>query len=342
MPLKYSNKAKLVAAKEAVIIDSITHLGRSTNPIVPGAEPRKFPDGASLSIQFSDPTKKMSVDQAIIYPPGTPYNQFSIRGLGSANPTFLNDFWVSVSKATPLEHGDDIDLGGAIKLRFELEADTLNPNHALMVAHSGRDLSGRRSKDIYDLTKELKKRGFEGNIETLVEINATREAILRKLEFIKRKVTKNSLFVFHFAGHGSKEGELCLDVGDLKERLSPDDLFKALDGFRGQVLLILDACYTSAVADQKLPPRIAVIGHKGLGYSGGVTGVSPYDRRVRGFTTRAICKALQANEHTVDVKKLIEIAQQYPRIMEYRQEVELKGASSIEFPTDQFFAGQKT
>jgi len=89
--------------------------------------------------------------------------------------------------------------------------------------------------------------------EVLVDAAARKDAILKHLAEMRAKVKPNDLVVIYFAGHGVKEKDKFYllpvesDTGNLAgTAISGDQLRKSLGEFPCQVLLLLDACHSSA------------------------------------------------------------------------------------------------
>jgi len=130
--------------------------------------------------------------------------------------------------------------------------------------------------DARELGRTLKAgaRGLFENVEVkeLTDREATREAILRGLTWLKEKMkSKNDVGVVFFSGHGKQDeqGNLFLlpidvDLADLFATGVPSDqITKRLAGVTGQVVTLLDACHSGAVG--KLGDLIRELGGDGCG-----------------------------------------------------------------------------
>jgi WD40 repeat protein len=94
--------------------------------------------------------------------------------------------------------------------------------------------------------------------KTILDANATTEAIKKALEALRKDVSQSDLVVFFFAGHGAKQKKDYYlltheaNVNKLAETsLSGDDLRKELSNFKCQVLLMLDACHAAGFGPGK-------------------------------------------------------------------------------------------
>jgi WD40 repeat protein len=96
----------------------------------------------------------------------------------------------------------------------------------------------------------------------LTDANATTKNVLKALDEAREKVEPGDLFVFFFAGHGTRDGgEFFLvshdtndaDADKLRQTaLSGSDVRAKLADFRCQVLMVLDACHGGQIAG--MPP----------------------------------------------------------------------------------------
>lgn len=319
--------------QQVVIVDQITHLGRSST--VRDHHARETPSAlcdAKLAIRIEG--RFVSRNHAVIYPPENDTDDWTLLDLNSLNGTRVNENEIQVNKKVPLPRGADFSLAN-VSFRFRPIRRDGNIHHALMIGHFGGNLRGTRA-DVEDLKRELEQRGFgEGNIETFFDGAATKRAIIDGLTRMQRIVSCDSVFVFYFSGHGGHDGSLYL--GESDERLRPQDVFGLLENFRGQMLLILDGCYTSAFAEHPgVPAHTLIIGHEGKAYEGhspsslasaSLASVRPADD-IRGLTTRAIVKALRADPHRIDVRKLAEAIRLDPKIRQ-RQKVGVHGRTNV-------------
>lgn len=326
---------------QEVIIDAVTQLGRAGKCVAtsPGCTPDMLED-AKIAIQIEDPTNLLSRNHALIYPPTTNSDPFMIKDLGSKNGTFVNDRPVEKGKKAPFYSDDIIRLSGGAVFKVKILGINAYSCYGLMVGHHGGNLNGTTG-DVRDLKTEFQKRGFE--ITELIDLNATRDRILKVLADYKGRVTGDSIFLFHFSGHGTRRGELCLGGGFFdNKKLSAEELFGAFEGYRGQILIILDGCYTDSFAEADIPPRSVLIGHAGKAYEGVAPSVIHEENNygggniVRGHTSRAMTKALKSNPGRVNVQKLYEAVKDDPRILARQQEVELHPQTIIFLPSIKF------
>lgn len=301
--------------RQEIVIDSVTQLGRvqTLEPLSPKCTAEML-TGVQTAIRIEDENTFISRNHAVIAPPQELEGAgFTLMDLHSTNGTRLNGYDLLPMRWTLLSEGDEIELSSEARFEFHRMEEGASPNHALMVGHFGGNLQGTNN-DVMDLKKLLEERGFAGNVQTLFDTAATRDSILRALDVMKRRVTGDSLFVFYFSGHGGEDGSLHLGTW-YGRPISAKELLEALTGYRGKILMILDGCYTEAVAQHGMPPRSALIGHEGKAYEGHVT-MRPgdEDNGIRGYTTRAICKILEAHPGRINVDELVERLREDPRV----------------------------
>lgn len=321
--------------RQQITIDDVTHLGRSSRktPRTDRVRAEMFED-VKVAIKIEDEHTFVSRNHALIHPPDDERGDFMITDLYSLNGTFVNGEKIPPNKRMPLRRDDELSLayeGARFTFRI-LPSSEHDTNFGLMVGHWGFNLHGT-THDVLDLKRELEMRGFQGNIETLFDMNATRANIRRRLEVLERYLTKDSTFLFYFSGHGGKDGELSLG----RESMAAEELLRMLGNFRGQILMILDGCYTEALATHALfPHHAALIGHEGKAYEGRTPSVlvgqeQPLRRedQIRGYTTRAICKILQADPHRIDVNALVAKVRNDPRLA-VKQRVTIHDTTRIE------------
>jgi len=317
---------------QVVVIDAITHLGRSDTGEDHKARktPRCFRD-AKVSVRIEAGTEdksSVSRNHALLYPPDKLYPNFTIVDLDSLNGTYINDHRIEPNLRIELHPDDIIGLG---PVRFKLQRRTVKQDHyGLMVGHYGGNLRGTKN-DVGKLSAEFKRRGF--SIDTLLDDEATIVSILAKLDSLKGQVTKDSIFLFYFSGHGNREGDLLLSA-DSRNNLRAPTLLSALSQFRGRKLLILDGCYTSAFGDYNLPPRTRIIGTEGKAYEGGIAtmtmemsvlgGLLAGRLPSMGYCSRAIYNVLKNHPKRIDLDDLVEKVREDKRI-KYRQGVVQSG-----------------
>ncbi|MBI4453639.1 caspase family protein [Candidatus Woesearchaeota archaeon] len=332
-------------AKQIVIIDGITHLGRSYE--VKNHHAREIPQALyDATIAIFIESIRISRNHAVIYPPDSKVSTFSIQDLNSLNGTYINDSnngndinkssrKVSASERIPLRNGEMVLLSDAISFSFT-EIEQATKNYGLVVGHYGGNLKGTLN-DVRKLKSEFEKRDF--SIDELIDEHATAQNILAKLDIMKRYVTDDSIFLFYYAGHSSPGGALDIEKTSEIKILKPQDLLDALMDFRGQKLVILDSCYSSDLARYSLPPRTVLIGMGGPAYEGHIpsmayakkigTGPEKGEDNIMGYCSRALYKILRDNQDTIDVSALADKIREDTRIKVHRQNVVCKALTQI-------------
>jgi len=288
--------------KQEIIIDGVTHLGRASE-FDNMSNPEVIED-AELNIRIEDPNLVVAERHAIIYPPEGDFRNFQIRHLAPDNSTIVNKWEIKPGRTEFIPEKGVVQLGsGPLSIRFLYEPydSGMNPNYALMVGHYGEN---RRSskRDAEDLRTELLYKGYAGNIITLHDTAATRIAVIKALNLLKGKVTKDSDFIFYFAGHGNKKGELCFG----NEKLDVRELFAALSQFRGRICMILDGYYTDSLASEvELPSHSCLIGHSAKSREDHsptlMIDTNALDEKATsGYLTRAVLNVLRAGKLIAD------------------------------------------
>jgi len=324
--------------KQEIVIDGVTHLGRASkgNFRSDSPVPEIIIDEAELYVKIEEPTEdpSLSVDHAVIYPPSGDFvRKCQIKDLGSRNGTFLNGSRLRPGVTEFIPDGSSIELGESVRFKCETFDPEPNPNHALMIGHYGE--TPRIAKSQADeLRTELLYKGYAENVTVLHDVSATRVKILNTLQTLAGKVTKNSDFIFYFAGHGNKKGELFFG----NERLAVKELFDALKQFRGRIFMIMDGCYPDSLATPSdLPPHSAMIGHStrsGVELSPTllIDTKSPYEVATNGYITEAFVRAQRSKNILPD--KLLDKLKEDPniRIIEKKEprrttEIRLRSAS---------------
>ncbi len=347
--------------------DEIMHMGRGEE--IRDYKARETPgafETATFAVQVFHPSKGgdyISRNHLLMYPPGSEggfSDGFGILDLNSLNGTRLNGETLTPGELVRINHDDCIALTerkDSVQFRFENVPDSASDNHALLVGYPGLNLRGV-SGDVRDLKGELDKRGFADNMSVLLKKHATAKNILAILEHIRLKVTSNSTFIFHFSGHGSGEGQICVRP-DWREGhlLEAEKVYNILEQFRGKVLLILDGCYTDMFVVPNMPGNVSVVGHAGKAYEGrtvympgdgdetsqssptkipwgyltgaivrALRGDSPNPTKIiRGYLTRAIVKALRSDPHRVRIPDLVDIVRRDPKIQARQRVVHRPG-----------------
>ena len=313
------------------IINTVTQLGRifKVTPASPNCTESMLQD-VQVAVQIEDPTRVLSRNHAAIHPPTEKNKPFAIKDLRSTNGTFVNGRQLEPNQKTFLHDGDRIALYTGAAFNAEIVDSAKNPNFGLMVGYfkdRAEDCVVDSSNEFGD---ELEKRGFKDNLTKLFHEQATRKNIFKAIEAIKGKVLKDGLFVLHFGGHG---GDKKLRLGE--ESLSARELFDALQGARGKILMILDGCYTASFGEEELPPRSALVGHTGIAYAGAAGSIDPKDNQDRFYTSRAITKALRRRRHGIDADQIVDIVNEDPYIMANKTVAECHqgGVSMIYLPS---------
>jgi hypothetical protein len=335
-------------APQDVIIDGIVHIGRSPNLVDYRARvtPAAFKDAETI-IVVREPNSLVSRNHLLIYPPDATMTTFSLLDLNSANGTFVNGKKIGTAVRIPLNAGDVIDLGGIEKVQINPENGVLHASArftftplaatelkhlAVMVGQPGWNLQGV-GNDLDQLGTELRARHFE--VEALQNGAATEAAIIGRIAMAKRALSTDSLFVFYFSGHGTRNGDLV--IGTSGQTISLARIFAEMQGLRGQKLVILDGCYTAATLDSlAIPARTNIIGHTALGFEGPIESMDPAEHLanpppfdpvdpfaglggvsspVMGFMTRALVRELQASTSRIDFNQLVQALTQDPRIL---------------------------
>ncbi|MBT4916879.1 FHA domain-containing protein [Candidatus Peregrinibacteria bacterium] len=313
--------------------DEVTHFGRAERLYDFGARktPEAFRDAKVLAnIIDNGPGRYVSRNHFLVYPPAmTDIGGFGVCDLNSMNGTRVDGKPIDQGVVEPLANGAVVSAGTMdepVEFMFEQLSNDASIHHALMVGHSGWNLKGPRG-DVKDLMVELERRGFAGNVRALLEKQATESNIIGIIDHIKAQALDEGSFIFHFAGHASRRGELCINSDRIGSgRLASSDLFTALRNFRGKVLLILDGCYTDSFITHQVPHNVSIIGHSGTAKEGPVTENVAENRPIRGYTTRAIIKALQESVHRIQIPDLVDKIKQDSRVKWHQRVVHHKPA----------------
>jgi hypothetical protein len=330
---------------QEVLIDQITHLGRSGDGVDCGIRPQgRFINDAKLAVLVEPVDKRdphVSRNHALIYPPDVSHPTFYVRPLNSLNGTDLNGRRLRNGSRYALQEGDVISF--ADEAVFECAYPEVTSNYGLLVGHDGGNLKGIEN-DVSKFANQFRRRGF--TLDSLVNGGATPKAVVARLKEMGNRLTDDSIFLFYFSGHGSKSGKL--QLSEWFANLETEGLFKILNNFRGQKLIVLDGCYTGEVDEEKLPSRSVLIGNKGKGYEGNIAslemtcniGAIPDGDKVMGYCTNALYKVLDGHLHRIDIGKLFFEARKDPRIVAKRQEMRLQEGTMIFLPTVQDMEGR--
>ncbi|MBI2102905.1 caspase family protein [Candidatus Woesearchaeota archaeon] len=274
---------------------------------------------------FGPGTEATSRHHALIYPVG---ERFMLTDLGATNGTFysfMDDRRRLFRGSTYLLRDNDIiHLGnphGGIRFRIEYVSSPPPPkpeslpsfhqrldqlayeatqNYALLVGSQG-NLKGVEN-DTAAVKRTLEsRRGFSGNIETLLGERANFNTVVHKLEQLEHRATPQSLTVFYYSGHGMEDG------GDLDlhgvAKISPRELYLFLRDIPGRKVVIIDACNSSHFADKEIitPQTLVLAASRENAYEGDVG-----DGRRMGYFTRALLRLIDSSQTRLNLKELQE------------------------------------
>jgi len=175
---------------------------------------------------------------------------FYLIDLNSKNGTFLNGQNINPNRSKPKPHkltkDDKILISADLELKVTGFKDTDYNNYALMVGCDGGNLKGVK-EDLTQISQQLIKRGYAGNITQLYNGNATKENIIKQLEKLTYLTTPDSHFIFHYSGHGNKSG---LNVKE--SVLTPIEFYQRLSNIRGKKAVILDSCHAGVFINDSM------------------------------------------------------------------------------------------
>jgi len=113
----------------------------------------------------------------------------------------------------------------------------------------GDDPSKVDNIDVQLMEQAIRRFGFN-NIVTLVDEQATREAVLREMDAIARKAQSGDVVLFYFTGHGAAArtgfnlAPYDAKPTDASNDIHSDKLYEWASGLRaGLVVIILDSCF---------------------------------------------------------------------------------------------------
>ncbi len=276
------------------------------------------------------PDENMSGQMPVLFPNVTPPYPFGddfpalhlpaphhcVIGMPAIQPT-------PVSAYATTEDSCSVDLDDAVEAHdlqtlLDQPAEIVPPAnlaamscYGLFVSHSGGNLRGVHN-DVALLSAAFERRGF--TVDRLCESKATRSTIVDAIVQYAPVTTKDSLFVFHYSGHGTKEGELCLYDEDTGRGsvLQPWELLVALGHLEGQKLVVLDGCYTANVAKWELPARTVLIGSKEIARECEIETLQGHEvvdmfanNPVMGISSRAILRSLSSRRGPVSVDRML-------------------------------------
>ena len=220
--------------------------------------------GLELALTFPDTVSngKVSGNHCAIVREG---DQFYIVDLESTNGTYVNRAKLKAGTKVPLVAGMSLQFHPDLAYRVYIEESPTN-SHALLVGHPGKDISffGRSLRlkgvetDLNHLTESLVKTGFRGNITRLFDTQATKENTLAALEQIAEETNRDTRLViphtiFTYSGHGLRG--LCLE----NSRLTPEELYSAIEQIKGKKAVILDTCEAGYFLERDIPINTLVI-----------------------------------------------------------------------------------
>lgn len=294
-------------------------------------------------VTFGPGTDATSRNHALIYPDG---DRFMLTDLGATNGTFYSfmDETRRLFRGSTylLRNYDIVHLGnphGGIRFQIEYTSAPappsvpLNsapvhptpkptiPNYALLVGSQG-NLRGVEN-DIAAMKQTLEtRRGFQGNIETLLGERANFNTVVHRLERLERAATPESTVVFYYTGHGlAQSGELDLH-GSAK--ISPFELYLFLKDIRGKKVVIIDACNSGHFADESiLPPETLVLAStRRSAYEGDIG-----SGRRMGYFTHALTELIDSSRSRLNLKDLQRRLWTDAKIVQKRQEPQVAGAT---------------
>lgn len=316
---------------QTYVISGPTQIGRSYG-LKWAVEDRKMP------VQFRQLEAVISIEESIrvsrnhagIYRDDD--DKFYIVDLNSKNHTFVNGVDISSGSGSPVPRvlalDDVIAFSDDLELKVTGFKEVNHNNHSLLIGCDGGNLRGVK-KDLDELEMQLVKRGFEGNVVKLYNEDATKKKILRQLEQAAYLTTPDSHFIFHYSGHGNKNG---LDLNPL-DVISPSELYLKLANIRGKKAIILDCCHAGVFLSEKnkkeVPPDSLILAASST--SGNAYETQNYaltDGAYMGRFSAALVKYLDTNKERLDLKdfkqKLDEIFKQ-DLFSIYYQEPEITG-----------------
>jgi hypothetical protein len=330
-------KAKLVRVDswgkgQEIIIDEVTHLGRCLNieDYRVRETPRELYEAkTAVYIESPDPNgQTISRNHCLIFPPTFLRRSFSAVDLRSLNGTGVNGKGISYWNKTRLKDGDRINLGGDVEFEFKYLGEIQGPHYGVMVGCDALDLEGT-TNDIERLKVQFERRGF--TLDSRVGRKIDVDALKKHLESYHGRTARDSIFLFYFAGHGSRQGRLNLG----NAYLSSTELFDYLSRIKGQKLLILDGCNTSSFA-KDLPENTALIANTGIGYEGiihSIVNVNDPTPTKMGYCSRALEKILDREKGDFSVEYLVSEAKNYPRLFSRGQIIKLNGDYFLNLPS---------
>lgn len=157
---------------------------------------------------------------------------------------FVNDWPVPHLIRERLSDGDIVELGARI-FHFSTVVGVKKSTslHLLLIGSLGNayELSRRQTNisTMLDIFRDAGRR--PESVTTLFDAGSTKEAVLRELKVYKELLDEDSLFVFYFTGHGTRDGIRLYD-----SILSQRELYPMLSRIPGRKLIFLDSCHGSA------------------------------------------------------------------------------------------------
>ncbi|GEM_PF-2511803 len=263
MPTVQVLKLREMGTDTVIPIRRSAQLGRSPDLTWAADRPIPIHHGLlELAIQIDGTADRVSRNHCAIYRHGN--GEFFAVDLRSRNGTTLNHAQLEPGKLYPLRAGNRLLLGNAVGFEVASIEDIIVNNYALLVGHSGGNLEDIKNNTSI-IAHELHSRGFAGNIETLIDKQATPKSVVQAIERIAEKATPDSHTLFYYAGHGSASlggifGGLVLGnwFTGMYSYLSPVELHGALGKVEGKKAAIIDACFSGAFIDGASPDTLVI------------------------------------------------------------------------------------
>jgi len=131
--------------------------------------------------------------------------------------------------------------------QYKEQATKQNPNG--IPSYVGKDPREVNNLDALLIESAIRRFGFDA-IEKLVDAQATREAILAKMNEIARKAQPGDVVLFYFTGHGAAaQGGFTIAPYDAKPEsadndIHSDELYQWASRLRAQhIVIVLDSCF---------------------------------------------------------------------------------------------------
>jgi len=236
----------LVFGKYSLFIDAPTRIGRSQVPF--SYSHRHMPiDISGVNNQLIIPSDSVSRNHALVWPELNEDQEiirFLIQDLRSVHGTRIvrnsHEFNISSESPTELISGDIIHIGPA-SIVFVLQNKVLS-RHAILIATDPDNTLKGIERDLNDMHAVLLEVGFSReNIRILSGPQVTRAHVWELLADVQKHAVKESLFVFYYSGHGTRDGKLFINPPGWE--LTPEALHTAFTRISGNRIMILDSCF---------------------------------------------------------------------------------------------------